>query len=138
MFERIAPEQHDTLDGIPEPSENPELFGHGEAASMLAAAYRAGKLPHALLLAGPLGVGKATLAFHLAYHLLKHPAHENAPADAGRARSGFGTLPPDRHRRASLGAASHAPAERKDQRLQDGRDGRRDKARQPLPVDDLA
>ena len=23
MFERIAPEQHDTLDGVPEPSENP-------------------------------------------------------------------------------------------------------------------
>ena len=37
MFERIAPEQHDTLDGIPEPAENPDLHGHGEAASMLAA-----------------------------------------------------------------------------------------------------
>jgi DNA polymerase-3 subunit delta' len=81
MFERIAPEQHDTLDGIPEPSENHHLFGHGEAASMLAAAYRAGKLPHALLLAGPLGVGKATLAFHLAYHLLKFPRHGEAPAE---------------------------------------------------------
>ena len=42
MFERIAPEQHDTLDGIPEPAENPCLFGHAEAASMLAGAYRAG------------------------------------------------------------------------------------------------
>lgn len=81
MFERIAPEQHDTLDGVPEPSENPHLVGHGEAASMLAAAYRAGKLPHALLLTGPLGVGKATFAFHLAYHLLKFPRHESAPAE---------------------------------------------------------
>ena len=81
MFERIAPEQHDTLDGVPEPAENPHLFGHGEAASMLAAAYRAGKLPHALLFAGPLGVGKATLAFHLAYHLLKFPRHESAPEE---------------------------------------------------------
>jgi DNA polymerase-3 subunit delta' len=81
MFERIAPEQHDTLDGIPEPSENPRLFGHGETATMLAAAYRTGKLPHALLLAGPLGVGKATLAFHLAYHLLKYPAYGNAPEE---------------------------------------------------------
>ena len=84
MFERIAPEQHDTLDGIPEPAENPHLFGHGEAASMLAAAYRAGKLPHALLFAGPLGVGKATLAFHLAYHLLKFPRHESAPAELAK------------------------------------------------------
>ena len=81
MFERIAPEQHDTLDGVAEPSENPHLFGHREAASMLASAYRAGKLPHALLLAGPLGVGKATLAFHLANHLLKFSRHEGAPAE---------------------------------------------------------
>jgi DNA polymerase-3 subunit delta' len=79
MFERMAPDQHDTLDGIPEPAENPHLFGHEEATSMLAMAYRAGKLPHALLFAAPLGVGKATLAFHLAYHLLKNPKHEDAP-----------------------------------------------------------
>ncbi|TPK58148.1 MULTISPECIES: DNA polymerase III subunit delta' [unclassified Mesorhizobium] len=79
IFERIAPEQHDTLDGVPEPSETPRLVGHGQAAAMLAAAYRAGKLPHALIFAGPLGIGKATLAFHLAHHLLKHPAFEQAP-----------------------------------------------------------
>ena len=81
MFERIAPEQHDTLDGIPEPSENPRLVGHGQAASMLASAYRSGKLPHALLFAGPVGIGKATLAFHLAYHLLKFPAYGDAPVE---------------------------------------------------------
>jgi DNA polymerase III subunit delta' len=80
MFERIAPEQHDTLDGVPEPSENPFLIGHEEAAGVIASAYRAGKLPHALLLAGPQGIGKATLAFHLAYHLLKNPAPASAPA----------------------------------------------------------
>lgn len=78
-FERIAPEQHDTLDGVPEPAENPALFGHAQAASMLAGAYRAGKLPHALMLAGPGGIGKATLAFHLAHHLLKYPDRDTAP-----------------------------------------------------------
>jgi len=78
-FERIAPEQHDTLDGVPEPSETPRLVGHVQAASLLVAAYRAGKLPHALILAGPVGIGKATLAFHLAHHLLKYPDHEAAP-----------------------------------------------------------
>jgi len=46
---------------------------------MIATAYRAGKLPHALLLAGPQGIGKATLAFHLAYHLLKYPDATQAP-----------------------------------------------------------
>ncbi|MCV3208248.1 DNA polymerase III subunit delta' [Mesorhizobium sp. YC-39] len=79
IFERIAPEQHDTLDGVPEPSETPRLIGHGQAATMLASAYRSGKLPHALIFAGPVGIGKATLAFHLAHHLLKHPASEQAP-----------------------------------------------------------
>ena len=75
MFERIAPEQHDTLDGVPEPSETPRLVGHdagGRACSPPPIAP--GKLPHALIFAGPRGIGKATLAFHLAHHLLKHPA----------------------------------------------------------------
>ncbi|MDZ5697716.1 DNA polymerase III subunit delta' [Chelativorans sp. M5D2P16] len=79
MFERIAPEQHDTLPDIPEPAENPILVGHDSARSMLAGAYRAGKLHHALLLAGPRGIGKATLAFHLALHLFTHPDHAMAP-----------------------------------------------------------
>jgi DNA polymerase III delta' subunit len=73
MFERLAPEQHDTLDGIPEPAENPTLCGHAEAKSMIAGALRAGKFPHALILAGQQGIGKATLAFHLANLLLKNP-----------------------------------------------------------------
>lgn len=79
MFERTAPEQFDTLPDIPEPAENPHLAGHGDAASMLAGAYRAGRLHHALLLAGPPGIGKATLAFHLAHHLLANPEPEAAP-----------------------------------------------------------
>jgi len=78
MFERIAPEQHDTLDHIPEPSENAFLRGHGQAADALAAAYRAGKLPHALLFSGPRGIGKATLAFRFAYHVLTQPDYAAA------------------------------------------------------------
>lgn len=83
MFERIAPEQHDTLDGIPEPSENPVLVGHREAGDTLVAAYRAGKLHHALLFVGPQGIGKATLAFHLANHLLAHVDHAGSPDRLG-------------------------------------------------------
>ncbi|MBN9236322.1 MULTISPECIES: DNA polymerase III subunit delta' [Phyllobacteriaceae] len=78
-FERLAPEQHDTLDGVPEPAENPHLVGHGDIAETLAAAYRAGKLPHALMLCGTAGIGKATLAFHLAHHLLRYPDGRSAP-----------------------------------------------------------
>lgn len=79
IFERIAPEQHDTLDGVPEPAETPRLIGHASAAGMIASAYRAGKLPHALIFAGPQGIGKATLAFHIAQHLLKYPDFKTAP-----------------------------------------------------------
>jgi len=80
-FERLAPVQSDTLDGVPEPAETPRIFGHGEAAAFVAGAYRDGKLPHALVLVGPRGIGKATLAFHIAHHLLKHPAPDTAPAE---------------------------------------------------------
>ena len=83
-FARIAPEQHDSLPDIPGPNETPELFGHGEAAAMLASSFRQGTLPHGLILAGPKGIGKATLAFHLAYHMLDHPMPARAPIPLGR------------------------------------------------------
>lgn len=79
MMERMAPEQHDTLEAIPEPAENTHLFGHAEAGTALAARYKAGALPHALIVSGPLGIGKATFAFHLAHHLLAHPRAADAP-----------------------------------------------------------
>ena len=87
MLERMAPEQHDTLDGVPEPAENAALFGHQAAADMLISAYKAGKLPHAIILAGPQGIGKATFAFHLAHYLLRYP-------DAARAPDALGTIDP--------------------------------------------
>jgi len=84
MSERLAPEQADSLPDIPEPAENPHLFGHAEHAAQIAAAYRTGKLHHALLLTGPKGIGKATFAFHLAHHLLSHPRSDDAPETFGR------------------------------------------------------
>ncbi len=79
IFERLAPVQHDTIDGVPEPSENPHLIGHGQVGAQLASAFRAGRLPHALLFTGPSGIGKTTLAFRLAFHLLSFPRHAEAP-----------------------------------------------------------
>jgi DNA polymerase-3 subunit delta' len=92
MLERLAAEQYDSIPGVPEPSENPRLVGHEDEAKLLAGAYRAGRLHHAILLAGPLGIGKATLAFRLARHLLKHPRAADAPEtleDADTASSLF-------------------------------------------------
>lgn len=60
---------------------NPDLFGHLAAAATLEAAARSGRLPHAWLLAGPPGIGKATLGYRFARWLLAGGAER--PAEAG-------------------------------------------------------
>ena len=52
------------------PRANPDLAGHDEAERELERLYRTGRLPHAILLAGPRGIGKATLAFRFSRFLL--------------------------------------------------------------------
>ena len=80
-MERLAPEHHDTVEGVPEPAENPALVGHAEEIGFLLRAYSAGRLPQGIILSGPKGIGKATLAFHLTRHLLAYPDPNTAPAD---------------------------------------------------------
>ncbi|WP_136657335.1 DNA polymerase III subunit delta' [Nitratireductor sp. XY-223] len=67
------------LDGAIPPAQNTRLFGHEATAEFLAGSYRSGHLHHALLLEGPEGIGKATLAYRFAYHILTHPEAGNAP-----------------------------------------------------------
>ncbi len=67
------------LDGAVPPARNPNLFGHAAAEDFLARSYRSGKIHHALLLEGPEGIGKATLAFRFAAHVLSHPEPSEAP-----------------------------------------------------------
>ena len=52
------------------PRTNPDFLGHEAVEKALLADYLSGRLPHALILAGPPGIGKATLAFRLARFLL--------------------------------------------------------------------
>ncbi|MEJ1995404.1 MAG: DNA polymerase III subunit delta' [Limibacillus sp.] len=54
---------------LPAPSANPDLFDQGEAESVLLRAYNSGRLPHAWLLTGQQGIGKATLAHRFARFL---------------------------------------------------------------------
>ncbi len=54
----------------PEPRANPRLQGQEAAEAALLGALESGRLPHAWLLTGPRGVGKATLAFRFARYLL--------------------------------------------------------------------
>ena len=59
--------------GAPHPRETTTLFGHAEAESQLLAAYRSGYFPHAWLVGGERGIGKATLAYRMARFVLAHP-----------------------------------------------------------------
>ncbi|MGH6946366.1 MAG: DNA polymerase III subunit delta' [Kiloniellales bacterium] len=52
------------------PRHNADLVGQEEAERTLLAAWRSGRLPHAWLICGPRGVGKATLAYRFARAVL--------------------------------------------------------------------
>ena len=67
------------LDGALPPAANPELFGHKAQEDYLASSYKSGKGHHAILLEGAAGIGKATLAFRFANHVLHFPKSEKAP-----------------------------------------------------------
>ncbi len=55
------------------PRATTALFGHRDAEVTLLDAYRTGRLPHAWLITGPPGIGKATLAYRMARFVLAHP-----------------------------------------------------------------
>ncbi|KQV34334.1 MULTISPECIES: DNA polymerase III subunit delta' [unclassified Rhizobium] len=77
----MTTERPGVLDGAIPPAENTCLFGHAEAEHFLAQGYRSGKGHHAILIEGPEGIGKATLAFRFANHILSHPEPALAPAE---------------------------------------------------------
>ena len=52
------------------PRETAGLVGHGAADAALRAAWEGGRMPHAWILGGPEGVGKATLAYRFARAVL--------------------------------------------------------------------
>jgi DNA polymerase-3 subunit delta' len=49
------------------------LFGHDDAERTLLDAYKGGRIPHAWLIGGLPGIGKATLAYRLSRFVLAHP-----------------------------------------------------------------
>ena len=61
------------------PRETGALFGHGEAERTLFDAYKGGRIPHAWLIGGPPGIGKATLAYRLARFVLGTPIRRRRP-----------------------------------------------------------
>lgn len=60
----------DRFPGAPHPVAQSRLVGHHDAQAQFLEAARTGRLPHAWLIGGPEGIGKATLAYRLARWLL--------------------------------------------------------------------
>ena len=93
---RDAPEaealpEADRLGDFPHPRETYALFGHESAEAMLAQAFAQGRLHHAWLIAGRAGIGKATLAYRMARHVLASPEERDratlaVPPDSAAAR----------------------------------------------------
>ena len=79
-------EEADRLEGAPHPRETKTLYGHTEAESTIVSAWASGRLPHALLIGGPEGIGKATLAYRIARFVLANgngQTQTRAPGDLG-------------------------------------------------------
>jgi DNA polymerase-3 subunit delta' len=68
-----ADTESDVASDLPHPRATTALFGHAEAQRALLDAYRSGRVPHAWLIGGPPGIGKATLAYRFARFVLAHP-----------------------------------------------------------------
>jgi DNA polymerase-3 subunit delta' len=80
---RTAPE------GLPPPRENPDCIGHAAVESMLLQLIDQSRLPHAMIFAGPKGIGKSTMAFRLARYLLNSSP---SPSGEGREETGMAGL----------------------------------------------
>lgn len=72
MTADLQPEP-DRIEGAPHPRQTQRLIGQGAAEDSFRDAYASGRLHHAWLMTGPLGVGKATLAWRVARFLLATP-----------------------------------------------------------------
>lgn len=79
LEESFAPTAWDDIDGVIPPAQSRMLLAHETAANILTQNYRNNRLHHAWLLSGPKGIGKATLAFRFAEHLLRNPESASAP-----------------------------------------------------------
>jgi DNA polymerase-3 subunit delta' len=71
----------DRIEGYAHPRETFRLVGQDEALARAARAIRSGKPPQGWLIAGPPGIGKATLAYRIARYLLAFGASDKGPAD---------------------------------------------------------
>lgn len=72
----------DRLEGAPHPRETATLFGHAAAETAFLDALAGGRMPHAWLIAGPRGIGKATLAWRIARFMMTRTGNTGGTPDS--------------------------------------------------------
>jgi DNA polymerase-3 subunit delta' len=113
---------------VPHPRQTQVLFGHAEAEHAFLDAYKAGRMPHAWLIGGPRGIGKATLAYRMARFVLAHP--DGTAPDVQSATSL--ALPPEHPVAHRIAAQGHPDLLTVERTLGDN-----DKLRAQIAVDDV-
>jgi DNA polymerase-3 subunit delta' len=121
------------------PRRNPDLLGHEEAEATLLEAWNSGRLPHAWLIGGPPGIGKATLAFRFARFALANGGPDGG--EDGQGAGLFGAPEPPRSLRIDPGhpafrrvaASGHADL----LTVERQRDEKRDRLKRDIAVDDV-
>jgi len=83
-----APPEADRLDAFPHPRETQALLGHEAAEETLVRTFAGGRMHHAWLLTGRAGIGKATLAYQLARHVLAQAGERDAAGKSLQVQAG--------------------------------------------------
>lgn len=122
----------DAIEDVPLPRQRDRLIGHHEAEAELLSAYRSRRMHHAWILAGPKGIGKATLAFRFARFALAHPD----PATAAVAEAPDCAIPTGHPDFRKVAAGAH-PGLLHLRRPYDPKRKAKDKIKQDLTVDEI-
>jgi DNA polymerase-3 subunit delta' len=88
---------------IPHPRQTLSFHGHAGAEQAFLDAYRGDRMPHAWLIGGPRGIGKATLAYRMARFVFAYPL----PSVAAVRDATTLALPPDTAAVRRVGAQGH-------------------------------
>jgi DNA polymerase-3 subunit delta' len=78
----------DQLEGVPLPESRTAVVGHAATRATMLAALDAARMPGGMLLHGPRGIGKATLAFDIARRIFERTGDESPEHIAAQVAAG--------------------------------------------------